>query len=194
LWLPFFCVSSNLSNAETVVHRRGLVWEAIRSSVSLPGVFAPVLRGGELLVDGGVLNNLPADVIREWRGGRVVAVDVSPPADLKLDCERLPTATRMLWQRLTSRDDTTRIPTLFEILMRTTMLASTGRTNLARREADYYLRPALDRFGMLDFDALESIVDAGYRAAVPAIEAWARSAAAAGVAGGAWWTWTPRSP
>lgn len=63
-WTSFFCVSANISRAEVVVHDRGEAWRAVRASISLPGIFPPVFQDGDLRVDGGVLNNLPADVMR----------------------------------------------------------------------------------------------------------------------------------
>jgi predicted acylesterase/phospholipase RssA len=80
LWIPYFCVSTNLTTARTVVHRRGEVVRAVRASVSIPGVLPPVPDGADLLVDGGVLDNLPVEVARELDPhGTIVAIDVAPP-------------------------------------------------------------------------------------------------------------------
>ena len=79
-WLPFFCVATNLTTGQPVVHSRGNSWRAIRSSVSIPGVLPPLPVDGALMVDGAVLNNLPVDVMREFNPyGKVIAVDVTPP-------------------------------------------------------------------------------------------------------------------
>jgi CRP-like cAMP-binding protein len=59
LWLPFYAISASLTRARMVVHDRGPVWQALRASASLPGVFPPVQTDGHLLVDGGVVNNVP---------------------------------------------------------------------------------------------------------------------------------------
>ena len=64
LWLPFYCVSTNLTTSRLKVHRRGPSAVAIRASVAIPGVLPPVPFDGDLLVDGGVLNNLPVQVMR----------------------------------------------------------------------------------------------------------------------------------
>lgn len=83
LWLPYFCISTNLAqNAETV-HTRGLLWEKVRASISIPGVIPPMLINGELHFDGGLLNNLPVDVMRQIVGhrGNVIAVELG--ANLK---------------------------------------------------------------------------------------------------------------
>ena len=61
---PFFCVSTNLTQALEVVHRHGPLAKAVRASISLPGILPPVASGGDLLVDGGLTNNLPIDLTR----------------------------------------------------------------------------------------------------------------------------------
>lgn len=78
-WLPFFCMSSNLSESHEVVHRTGPVWEAIRATASLPGIFPPLLINRQLHVDGGLLNNLPVDVMKGFLGyeGKVIASKLS---------------------------------------------------------------------------------------------------------------------
>ena len=84
--LDYFCVSADLVSGDLVVHRRGLVYEAVGASMSLPGIFAPVARKkGYLLVDGGVLNNLPVEPMTASAEGPVIAVDVTarflPPGE-----------------------------------------------------------------------------------------------------------------
>ncbi|MGH2519287.1 MAG: patatin-like phospholipase family protein, partial [Chloroflexota bacterium] len=82
LWRPFFCVTSNLTRAEMMVHRSGLLRHYVRASCSVPTVFPPVLEGQDLLVDGMLLNNLPVDVMSNIsRGGPIIAIDVSAKED-----------------------------------------------------------------------------------------------------------------
>ena len=60
----FFCVSASLTRAEEIVHERGPLAPAVRASLSIPGIFPPVYSAGDLLVDGGVLDYVPIDVMR----------------------------------------------------------------------------------------------------------------------------------
>jgi NTE family protein len=78
LCMPFAVTSIDLNSGREVVLRDGLVAEAVRSTISIPGVFEPVSRGAMRLVDGGPLNNLPVDVARTLGDDPVVAVDVMP--------------------------------------------------------------------------------------------------------------------
>lgn len=76
LALPFAAVATDLENGEEVVLDRGSLVEAVRASLSIPGTLAPFRLGGRLLVDGGVVNQVPADVARRLHGGPVLAVAV----------------------------------------------------------------------------------------------------------------------
>ena len=76
LWLPFFCGVTNLTTGAYQIDRRGLLREVLRASVSLPGVLPPVTVGADVLVDGAVLNNFPADVMRSYQDGPIIGVDV----------------------------------------------------------------------------------------------------------------------
>lgn len=74
---PLALMAVDLVTGEEVVLKSGSVIEAVRATISLPGAFAPVRLNDRLLVDGGVLNNLPADVVRQMGADVVIAVDVS---------------------------------------------------------------------------------------------------------------------
>jgi len=76
--LPFACVSSDLVSGTAMIHDSGSLADAVRASISFPGVFAPIRRDGRVLVDGGVVNNLPCDVARARGHRRILASDVSP--------------------------------------------------------------------------------------------------------------------
>ncbi|MEA3374699.1 MAG: patatin-like phospholipase family protein, partial [Chloroflexota bacterium] len=77
LRLPLTLVSVDLNSGETVYLNQGRVADAVRATIALPGLFTPVERGGQLLVDGGLLNNLPTDVVRRMGADVVIAVDVA---------------------------------------------------------------------------------------------------------------------
>lgn len=78
LSLPFAAVACDLNRGEQVILREGDLVEAICASAALPGLFTPVRQGERLLVDGGVVNNLPLDVVRAMGAEYVIGVDVVP--------------------------------------------------------------------------------------------------------------------
>lgn len=76
--LNFFCVSVDIQKRQQVIHEKGVLWRYVRASMSLAGYLPPISENGSMLVDGGYLNALPADVMRYSMGARtVIAVDVS---------------------------------------------------------------------------------------------------------------------
>jgi len=77
LCVPLALVAVDLNSGREVVLRDGQVVDAVRATIALPGFLAPVERGEQMLVDGGVLNNLPADVVRQMGADLVIAVDVT---------------------------------------------------------------------------------------------------------------------
>ncbi len=178
LLISYFCVSSNLTRAEMVVHRDGTVWKQVRASISLPGILPPVFQDGDLLVDGGVTNNLPVDVMRTFcQGGCVIALDVSPKVDLthKHAFPEEISGWRVLGRRINPFARTMDVPPLAGILMRTTLLGSASKQNLMALQADLVIRPPLEQFGLLEFKSFDRIVEIGYKHALEQLEAWSAS-------------------
>ena len=77
LEIPFFCVSTNLTDGESYIHRRGYLRHALRASIALPGILPPTIFDGDVLVDGGVLNNFPVNVMQNLHRGYIIGSDVS---------------------------------------------------------------------------------------------------------------------
>ncbi len=77
LRIPFTCVSVDIINREEIVFKKGNVFDALRASASIPTVFMPIKKGKKLLVDGGVLNNLPVNHATRIEGDILIAVDVN---------------------------------------------------------------------------------------------------------------------
>jgi predicted acylesterase/phospholipase RssA/CRP-like cAMP-binding protein len=170
----FFCVSANLTRAEEVVHDSGPLWRAVRASLSLPGIFPPIYADGDLLVDGGALNNLPVDVMRaRLGGGSLIAVDLTPdvepattaPFDLGLS------GWRVLGRRLTRLSSAHGLPSAVDILSRSAVLSSVKvrRAALTDQRIDLLLRPPVAGISALDFKAGVRLIDVGYRHAAEAL-------------------------
>ena len=75
--IPYRCVAVDLVEGKEVVFSSGSLPLAMRASMSIPGVFAPVEWKGKMLVDGGALNNLPVDVAKEMGADVIICVDLS---------------------------------------------------------------------------------------------------------------------
>ena len=169
LWLPYFAVSSNLTKNRVQVHDRGSLWRAVGASVSLPAILPPVVFSGDLLIDGGVLNNLPVDVMADRLRGHIVAVDLSAQNEAQYTESDIPTGMEYLKSRLLPWRDAIEVPTMAKVIMKTTTLASRREVEFAKRMAHLYLNIPIQEFDLLDWHQFHPIVDAGYRHAGKAI-------------------------
>ena len=171
-------MSSNLTRANVVVHRDGPIWRCLRASISLPGVLPPVFHYGDLLVDGGLLNNLPVDVIQSiYPVERVLAADVRLKVDLVQEepfREEL-SGWRILAQRMNPFGKRITVPSVRSILMRASMLSSAGKDDLVSQTADLCLRPPLENFHLLDFKRIQQLIDVGYTYSLQRLEEWSIS-------------------
>lgn len=177
LWLPCFCVSTNLTRAEVVIHRSGSLRHAVSASNAAPGICPPVVQQGDLLVDGGLLNNLPMDIMRELCGaGVVIAVDVMPPVDLGAMAAYGDTLSgwQALWDRMNPQSSNRRMPHIAALLYRAGEVGSIHalKTQLRTNLADLYLHPPIEKFGMMEWAALDQISELGYQDAKVQIAQW----------------------
>jgi predicted acylesterase/phospholipase RssA len=177
LWLPFFCVSTSLTRARTVLHRRGPLVQALRASVAIPGLFPPVPDGDDLLVDGGLLNNLPVDVMRRRnQSGTIVAVDVAPPMgpSAKEDFGLHVSGWSILGGRILPGRTASKVPGITDTLLRSTLVAAMRDRDRYIKDglADLYLDLDLHGWGLLAFDAVAEVARRGYELAAPRIEKW----------------------
>ena len=174
---PFFGISTNLTRSNMHVHRRGSVVHTIRASCAVPGLMPPVPHNGHLLVDGGVTNNLPVDVMRGLcPHGDVLAVDVVPregPA-AREEFGLWVSGTRMLRERVRGRSP---VPPMSMTLMRALTVGSGNRHEEMRLSdlADHLIDIDVDRVPMFAFGRVIEIARRGYEAALPQIETWLES-------------------
>ncbi len=143
--IPFRAVATDIANDKKVIFRSGHLPQAIRASMSIPAVFAPVEIEGRLLVDGGMVDNIPMDVARGMGVERLIVVDIGSPLHTR---EELLTVVDVLNQSITM------------------MTRRNSEAQLATlRPEDLLIQPALAGFGSTDFGRAEQLIDAGYRAA-----------------------------
>jgi predicted acylesterase/phospholipase RssA len=162
----FFCLSCDLVAREPVVHRTGLLRNAIYASLAIPGVFPPVAPGdGRLLVDGGVLDNLPVEAMSQAREGPVVASDVTMH-DGRWAKARRPSPRKLstaLRRAFTGTEQV--VPRLGETLFRTFTLGSADTAAAAQAHADLLVTPRVEGAGLLDWKQLPRLREAGRAAA-----------------------------
>lgn len=149
-------VSTDLVTRQRQVHRRGAVVGAINASARLPVLFAPIPDDeGRLLIDGGVLDNLPVDLLTERDEGPVVAVNISMGGG---------------GGSSRSRTGRPRVPALGETLLRTMMIGSGGAISAARAQGAWVVTPPTRGVGLLEFHQLDRMIEAGRSAARALLE------------------------
>jgi NTE family protein len=176
LWLPYFCTSSNLNRADLKIHTIGSLASALLATTRAPGVFPPVVIDGELHVDGGLINNVPVDVMKTFSNqGIVIGVDVSPPHEIKpvVDYGDDISGWQAMWNRFNpTREKRSYRPSILLVLMRLIEFGGISYRLRAAGQADLYISPDVLRFKRNDFHVARDIADAGYAAARISLGEW----------------------
>ena len=139
---PFRCIATDLVSEKQVVFKDGPLFEALRATMSIPGVFTPIRSGDRILVDGGMLNNLPVDVAKQMGVDVVIAVSLpNPPMDPKTG------------------------ESIIGVLKRTgsVMVSNNERHNMEL--ADILVMPDVTGFDSSNFEQFEGLSERGYNAA-----------------------------
>ena len=154
LRIPFRCVAADVNANEEVVMSEGLLCDAMRASMSIPGVFKPVIQNGRMLMDGGLLNNLPVDVVKAMGADVVIAIDL---------------------QQKQHKDREFSLKDLLGIDGPLNWLVERPdwkKYNANRKAVDVYIHPMLDGFGASDFNKtdIRQMIELGYEAGMKARE------------------------
>ena len=165
--VPFFAVSTDLSEARSIRHEQGLLYQWVGTSMSIPGLAPPTIDGRRILVDGGVLNNVPVDHARSHQLGPVVAVNVETSATLYADLDPWD---EPLWRLVLKRFypfHRLQLPDIYQVLTRIGTMGSTVLRGPQKPELE--IRPELSAYGLFDFKKMDEIIEAGYKAAREAL-------------------------
>ncbi len=145
--IPFLCIATNVETGEEVLLDSGYLPEAIMASGTFPSLFEPAEIEGEILIDGGVVNNYPIDEVRALGANLIIGVDVQHGLATR---ESLSSAT--------------------EILLQINNYRTVNDMKLKAENTDIYIRPDIDDFSVIDFDRGTEIMDSGEKAASATIE------------------------
>lgn len=171
LAIPLQVTAVDCQRGGTVVLGTGELVPALLASAAIPGLLSPVFHESRVLLDGGVLNNLPVDVIRSMTTRPVVAVDVAVPPDRALDFKD----EQSLLERLSSAFDPAQRRLTVELFLKSfdIPLHVLTEMRLGLHPPDLLVRPALDpEFKREDFDRLDEAVEAGERGMRNALQTW----------------------
>ncbi|XP_019496713.1 PREDICTED: patatin-like phospholipase domain-containing protein 7 isoform X2 [Hipposideros armiger] len=179
LWIPYFTITTDISASTMRVHTDGSLWRYVRASMSLSGYMPPLCdpKDGHLLMDGGYINNLPADVARSMGAKVVIAIDVGSrdETDLTNYGDAL-SGWWLLWKRWNPLATKVKVLNMAEIQTRLAYVCCVRQLESVRN-SDYceYLRPPIDSYGTLDFGKFTEISEVGYQHGRTVFDIWGRS-------------------
>ncbi|XP_065710011.2 patatin-like phospholipase domain-containing protein 7 isoform X2 [Patagioenas fasciata] len=179
LWIPYFTITTDITASAMRIHMDGSLWRYIRASMSLSGYMPPLCdpKDGHLLMDGGYINNLPADVARSLGAKVVIAIDVGSQYETDLvnygDCL---SGWWLLWKRWNPLAKKVKVLNMAEIQTRLAYVCCVRQLEMVK-SSDYceYIRPPIDRYRTLDFKKFEEICEVGYQHGKTIFSVWCRS-------------------
>jgi NTE family protein len=142
---PLAIVATDIATGDKVVLRHGPVARAVTASTCIPGIFIPVECEDRLLVDGGIVENVPILSLKEMEAGYVIGVD------------------------LYARPGLGHPKNLVQVLINTVSIALHHATRLQTEHADLLLQPDLSKFNLYDLDQVPALIEHGYRSAMHAL-------------------------
>ncbi|XP_070312734.1 patatin-like phospholipase domain-containing protein 7 isoform X3 [Odocoileus virginianus] len=179
LWIPYFTITTDISASAMRVHTDGSLWRYVRASMSLSGYMPPLCdpKDGHLLMDGGYINNLPADVARSMGAKVVIAIDVGSrdETDLTNYGDAL-SGWWLLWKRWNPLATKVKVLNMAEIQTRLAYVCCVRQLEMVK-SSDYceYLRPPIDSYGTLEFSKFDEICEVGYQHGRTVFDIWGRS-------------------
>uniref|UniRef100_A0A673BS97 Patatin-like phospholipase domain containing 7b n=1 Tax=Sphaeramia orbicularis TaxID=375764 RepID=A0A673BS97_9TELE len=179
LWLPYFNITTDITASAMRVHTDGSLWRYVRASMSLSGYLPPLCdpKDGHLLMDGGYINNLPADVARSMGAKVVIAIDVGSrdETDLTNYGDSL-NGWWLLWKRFNPLAERVKVLNMAEIQTRLAYVCCVRQLELVK-DSEYceYIRPPIDHYGTLEFGKFDEIAEVGYQHGKTLFDVWQRS-------------------
>jgi NTE family protein len=167
-WLNYFCVAANFSRSTEAVLKRGPMAKSMLASYAIPGVLPPIVLNGHLHVDGGAVNNLAVDVMEREGAGTIIAVDLLVESAAQVEYDWVPGTKTLLVNALRRRfgfGRRLRAPGIADIMLRSVVIASSGRQRKAAAGADITLTPKLPGIRFLDWAKVDQAVAAGFESA-----------------------------
>ncbi|XP_010016915.1 PREDICTED: neuropathy target esterase, partial [Nestor notabilis] len=178
LWLPYFNVTTDITASAMRVHTDGSLWRYVRASMTLSGYLPPLCdpKDGNLLMDGGYINNLPADIARSMGAKTVVAIDVGSQDETDL-CNYGDTLSGwwLLWKRLNPWAEKVKVPDMAEIQSRLAYVSCVRQLEVVKSSSYCeYIRPPIDSFKTMDFGKFDEIYEVGYHHGKMVFDHWSQ--------------------
>ena len=141
--IPFRAVGTDMVTGEAVTFKSGSLSRSLRATMSIPGVFAPIEIDGRILSDGGLVNNIPTDVVKEMGADILLVVNIESQLQDSKILESLP-----------------------GVLSQTISIATADNSRRSLRQADLIIAPDLEEYSAADFPMSREIIELGYQGAL----------------------------
>jgi predicted acylesterase/phospholipase RssA len=172
LWKRFFCTSANLTTSSCDMHTQGVLWKRLRASAALPSIFPPVSINNEVHVDGGIINNIPVDLMKNFAPKSKI-ISSSLTLGESISCNYLDEGIYSGWSSLFKRNKTTTsnsIPNIASIIGLSIGLSSTIHQQNMSKVSDLNFVCDASFCDLLDFSKIQLLIDKGYQTAISQLE------------------------
>jgi len=173
LAIPCFAISTNISTNTEIIHREGKMWEAIRASGALPAVFPPIVKEGQLLFDGGLVNNFPVDSMRKLLGKNAIIIgsdlQMTAPDDIKYDFPPILPFGQNLRSRFGRNKQKYVFPPFLSTIIKAMLTGASQRAKANIQLSDYYIHidpEAQNEAFAFDKTLIPTFIQKGYDAAM----------------------------
>lgn len=172
IWIPCFCITTNLAKNKQIISRKGYLWKIIRSSTSVPLIFPPIVSSGKLHLDGGLLNNLPVDIMKKIISNKntVIAVELTHNNEDKNNYY-FP-AILPFWQTFMAKmglsNKQYHFPHLIDTFLKSLLSGSSSKQKENSKLADILINPDLSKFSLLNVDENDAkkLIKIGYKSTI----------------------------
>jgi len=160
LRIPFVTSAVDLYSGKEIIYDKGPIWKALIATMSLPGVFPPFRYGEHLLVDGGILNNVPESLIRSRGADVIVSSNVAPLEDramvglFQMKKFKGKFSLRMLWENI-------KYPPILKIIGRSITLEGRELTKMKIEKMDFFINLEMQEYSIFDFKKYKEIISLG---------------------------------
>ncbi|KAI8638318.1 hypothetical protein BD408DRAFT_373694 [Parasitella parasitica] len=180
-WLPFYAVTTNITFSRMEVHTAGYAWRYIRASMSLSGYMPPICDNGNMLVDGGYMDNLPVSVAKDMGADIIIAVDVASEDDTSP--VYYGDSISGWWALLHGFNPfrTYNVPSIADIQSRLAYVSSVAKLEEAKvTDGTLYLKLPVQQWGTLEFAKYNDIFQTGYDVGREVVSKWRKAGYATG--------------
>jgi NTE family protein len=162
LKIPFACTSTDIMTGEEVIIDKGSVLEGVRASISVPIIFAACEHNGRFLVDGGIVDQVPVEVVKSMGADIVIAVNVSP---------RMPDVRKRIYldEAIVYHLPQAKEPNMYTIMMNYMSIVNSQSSAISLERADIVIEPRLASISFTDFKKAEQCILEGEFAAIDAL-------------------------